>query len=100
MRSELGTPLSSQHTASPSMMQERERRPSNASTMSGNRSVRLLPGRLQSRTWSPSLRATRRKPSCLISCSQTGAEGGLSAFVGKHGAMKPVGKTRCNMPMS
>jgi hypothetical protein len=43
--------------------------------------------------WSPSLRATRRKPSCLISCSQTDPEGGLSAFVGKHGAMKPVAAT-------
>jgi hypothetical protein len=41
-----------------------------------------------------------RKPSCLISCSQTDPEGGLTAFVGKHGAMKPVGKARCNMPMS
>jgi hypothetical protein len=27
-------------------------------------------------------------------------EGGLSAFVGRHGAIKPAGKARCNMPMS
>jgi hypothetical protein len=38
--------MSSQHTASPSMIQERERRPSNASTMSEKRSIRLLPGRV------------------------------------------------------
>jgi hypothetical protein len=26
-------------------------------------------------------------------------EGGLSAFVGRHGAIKPAGKARCNMPI-
>jgi len=35
MRLKFGTPLSSQETASPSMIQERERRRSNASTISG-----------------------------------------------------------------
>jgi hypothetical protein len=39
-------PLSSQATASPSMMQERERRRANVSTISGKRRVRSLPGRL------------------------------------------------------
>src|SRR5262245_6489457 len=43
MRSKLGTPLSSQHTASPSMMQEREHRRSNGSTISGKRPVKSLP---------------------------------------------------------
>src|SRR5262249_27781317 len=47
------TPLSSQATASPSMMQERERRRANVSTMSGKRRVRSLPGRLE-----PHLRAS------------------------------------------
>jgi hypothetical protein len=38
--------VSSQATASPSMMIERERSRTNASTMSGNRHVKSLPGRL------------------------------------------------------
>ena len=40
------TPLSSQATASPSMMHERERRRANVSTIGGKRWVRSLPGRL------------------------------------------------------
>jgi hypothetical protein len=46
MRSNEATPLSSQATASPSMMQERERKRASASTISGKRWVRSLPGRL------------------------------------------------------
>src|SRR5262249_50195127 len=46
MRSNDATPLSSQATASPSMMQECERRRTSASTISGKRSVRSLPERL------------------------------------------------------
>src|SRR6266404_2730842 len=46
MRSNEATPSSSQATASPSMMQERERRRASASTISGKRRVRSLPGRL------------------------------------------------------
>src|SRR5262249_8806664 len=38
-----------------------------------------------------------RKPSCLISCSHWLPEGRLSVFVGRHGAMNPAGKVRCNM---
>jgi hypothetical protein len=45
-RSNEAIPLSSQATASPSMMQERERRRASASTISGKRWVRSLPGRL------------------------------------------------------
>jgi hypothetical protein len=41
-RSNEATPLSSQATASPSMMQERERRRPNVSTISGKRWVRSL----------------------------------------------------------
>jgi hypothetical protein len=33
----------------------------------------------------------RRYPSCLISCTQSGPDGGCGALVGRHGAMKPVG---------
>jgi len=40
------TPLSSQATASPSMIQERERSRANVSTIRGKRWVRSLPGRL------------------------------------------------------
>src|SRR5262245_16205909 len=79
MRSKLDTPLSSQHTASPSRMQERERRRAMASTMRTKREVRSLPGRLYNRKRSPSLRAMTRKPSCLISCSHASPEGGTSA---------------------
>jgi hypothetical protein len=43
MRSKLGLPSLSQHTPSPSMMQDRDRRGARASTMRGKRSVRSLP---------------------------------------------------------
>src|SRR5262245_31961275 len=33
-----------------------------------------------------------RKPSCLISCSHRPPEGSVSAFVGRHGSMKPAGR--------
>src|SRR5262245_12159351 len=38
-----------------------------------------------------------RKPSCLISCSHWLLEGSLSVLVGRHGAMNPAGKVRCNI---
>src|SRR5262245_58466752 len=42
-----------------------------------------------------------RKPSCLISCSHWLPEGSLSVLVGRHGAMNPAGKVRCNiMPIA
>jgi hypothetical protein len=44
-------------------------------------------GRLYRRILAPSLRAITRKPSCLISCSHSGPEGGRSVFVGRHGAI-------------
>ena len=40
------------------------------------------------------LRAITRKPSCLISCSQSAPEGGCGADVGRHGAIKPAGSVR------
>ena len=43
------------------------------------------------------LRAMIRKPSCLISCSHWPPEGSLSVLVGRHGAMNPAGRVRCNM---
>src|SRR6266699_1399578 len=97
MRSNEATPLSSQATASPSIMQERERRRESASTISGKRWVRSLPGRLYSLTCASVLRAIMRKPSCLISCTHWLPEGSLSVLVGRHGAMNPAGRVRCNM---
>src|ERR1700730_5167367 len=49
IRSKLAMPSSPHDTASPSIMQDRERSPPSASTMSGKRYVRSLPGRLYSR---------------------------------------------------
>ena len=43
---ERGNAVSPQATSSPSMMQERERRRANVSTISGKRRVKSLPGRL------------------------------------------------------
>src|SRR5262249_24072215 len=76
------------------MMQERERKPANVSTISGKRSVRSLPGRLKSRTRGPSLQAMILNPSCLISCSHAPPDGSVWALVGRHGAMKPLGRVR------
>jgi hypothetical protein len=45
---EVAIPRSSQDTASPSMMQDRDRSRDSASTISGKRWVRSLPGRLYS----------------------------------------------------
>jgi hypothetical protein len=74
------------------MMTERGRSLASASTMSGKRSVRSLPGRLKSRTRSPSLRAMTRKPSCFISCSHASPDGGCDALVGRQGGTKPGGR--------
>src|SRR5262245_38661006 len=48
-------------------------------------------------TCAPVLRAMTRKPSCLISCSHWLPHGSLSVLDGRHGAMNPAGKVRCNM---
>src|SRR3974390_1069397 len=94
MRSNDAIPFSPHATASPSTMQERGRSLASASTISGKRSVRSLPGRLYSLTRVPSLRAITRKPSCLISCSHSSPDGGCEAELGRHGAMKPAGRAR------
>jgi hypothetical protein len=52
---------------------------------------------IEPHTRAPVLRATMRKPSCLISCSHWLPEGSLSVLVGRQGAMNPAGKVRCNM---
>jgi hypothetical protein len=33
----------------------------------------------------------------LISCSHSLPDGSVVVFAGKHGAMNPAGKVRCNM---
>src|ERR1700745_1558603 len=38
-----------------------------------------------------------REPSLLISCNHWPPEGSLSVLVGRHGAMNPAGKVRCNI---
>src|SRR5262249_28753812 len=38
-----------------------------------------------------------RKPSCFISWTHWLPDGRLAVFVGRHGAMSPAGKVRCNM---
>ena len=45
--------------------------------------------RAQTRTCSRSLRAMTQYPSNLISCSQPGSAGGLSATAGWQGRIKP-----------
>ena len=61
------------------------------------RPVRSLPGRLYSLTRPSLLRAMMRKPSCLISCNHWPPEGSVVVFVGRHGAINPAGRVRCNM---
>src|SRR6516162_2832708 len=90
-------PSSPHATASPSMMQDRERSLASASTMSGKRSVKSLPGRLYNFTRLSFLRAMTRKPSNLIPCTHSRPEG-VGALLGRHGAMKPDGRARgCDM---
>jgi hypothetical protein len=92
MRSKDAIPSSPHATASPSMMQERERRRARVSTISENRAVRSLPGRLYSLIRLSYFRAMTLMPSCLISCSHCSTGGALGAAVGKQGAMKPGGR--------
>jgi hypothetical protein len=52
-----------------------------ARSMVGKRSPQSIPRRDRSRTRSPLRWANMRYPSCLISCSQSGADGGTGAEV-------------------
>ena len=94
MRLNEATPLSSQATASPSMMQERERKRANVSTISGKRWVRSLPA------IEPHLRAVlagNDAEAVVLVFVQPLAAGRQFIGFGRHGAMKPVGRVRCNM---
>jgi hypothetical protein len=60
-----------------------------AVAIKGKRLVKSLPWRVISRTSALSRRARIRKPSCLISCRQSGPDGGRSAGNGRQGLMWP-----------
>jgi hypothetical protein len=62
--------LAAQELASPSMTKLRALTAVIAATAAGNRSVKSVPRRLNSLTFSPARVAMTRKPSCLISCTQ------------------------------
>ena len=101
INSNTASPLSSQTIASPSIRQERAGSIATAATTSGNRAVKSWPPRVKSRTPAASRGARMRKPSCLISCSQSGPAGGALAGDGKQGSMKPIARPlRCNMTPS
>jgi hypothetical protein len=72
------------------------REPPPARIVAGHRVRRRLhgPGRFQTLAWGSSVMA----PS--ISCWMTSVrlpEGSVVVFVGRHGAMNPAGRVRCNM---
>jgi hypothetical protein len=56
----------------------------------GKRLLKSLPLRPIRRTPLASRRARMRKPSCLISCSQSAPAGGVLAGDGTHGSIKPA----------
>src|SRR6516165_8747116 len=89
MRSNTVSPRSFVTMASPSIRKDCADSAVTAATASGNREVKSLPWRLMKRTPARSRRAIIRKPSCLISWSQPGPEGGAFAEVGKHGSTIP-----------
>ena len=61
-----------------------------AMAIKGKRLEKSFPARVISRTPALSRRRARmRKPSCLISCSQPGPEGGALAGEGRHGSIIP-----------
>jgi hypothetical protein len=89
IRSKTASPFSSQTMASPSIRHERAGNLPTAIAINGKRAEKLFPARVISRTPAASRRASRRKPSCLISCSQPGPEGGALAGEGRHSSIMP-----------
>jgi len=86
-RSNTGSPLPSQATASPSIRNDRARRASAACAISGNRPVQSCPLRVRRRTPAGSRRTIMRKPSSFISWIQPGPGGGRSAGEGRQGSI-------------
>src|SRR5262249_14156035 len=70
-------------------------RAATAEAMSGKRAVKSLPLRVMSRTPVEFRRARMRKPSCLISWSQPGSEGGAFAGDGTRAFIVIVGDFPC-----
>ena len=90
MRSNTARPSPLVTIASPSIRNDCAGRAVTAATMTGKRLVKSFPWRVISRTPALSRRAMMRKPSCLISCSQPGPEGGAFAGDGRHGSIIPT----------
>jgi hypothetical protein len=89
IRSKMATPFSSQTIASPSIRHDRTGSLPTAVAIKGKRDEKSFPARVISRTPALSRRARMRKPSCLISCSHPGPEGGTLAGEGKQGSIIP-----------
>jgi hypothetical protein len=51
-----------------------------------------VPPRVKQRTRAPLRRTMSRNPSCLISCTQSGPDGGLLALDGRQGSTNPEGR--------
>jgi hypothetical protein len=64
----------------------------NAIVIKGKRAEKSFPACVISRTLVASRRARIRKPSCLISCSHSGPDGGRSAREGRQGGIWPRGR--------
>jgi hypothetical protein len=75
--------------ASPSIKHDRTGSLETAIAMNGNRDEKSFPALVISRTPALSRRASILNPSCLISCSQPGPEGGALAGDGRHGSIIP-----------
>jgi hypothetical protein len=71
-----------------------------AATTKGKRLPKSWPLRVKSCTPAVSRRARMRKPSCLISWSQSGPVSGCLAGDGRHGSMKPIAPFRGAAPRS
>src|SRR6516164_7021288 len=76
----------------PSIKHERTGSLLTAIAIKGKRPEKSFPARVISRTSALSRRARMRNPSCLISCSHPGPEGGALAGEGKHGSINFDGR--------
>jgi hypothetical protein len=94
MRSKLGMPSSLQHTASPSMIHERERQAGERLDDQWEAVGQVVAGAAVEPHSRSVLTGNDTKPSCLISCNQAPPERGFGALVGRHGAIKPDGRVR------
>jgi len=89
IRSNTARPLALVTMASPSIRNEFAGRAATAAAASGKRLVKSFPLRVINRTPAGPRRARIRSPSCLISCSHFGPEGGALAGDGRQGSIIP-----------